>query len=379
MISGAKRLALAAVYRRAVKSPKPIAILFSDDSTLIFALRMRNELHRAEPLRPVEMTFFTDENALSPRQLRQLLPEGPDRIVSGPELVTTLRNDRLAAIITSRVYRPLSVALKRPLNQRAIGRPCVVAFLGGLDFFPEQGFERRRFCDAVYLFPQSAILDCRRLNEPPEDRWQELGFGHPAALMPEATGEETPQDIFFFTQALSPSTKRGRVHMLRIMIALARAYPDRTVWIKLRHLPDENRNHLHQERHDYPALLKRMGPLPVNLRLTDMTMEEALEQAGLGITCTSTAAMDIVRAGRPCMVHLDYVDAYVDPLVPPMRRLFEASGLVTPLEDLLELRAGPPDLDWLADMFCPRDLGRRVLDTIARFHAANRSQIKAYK
>lgn len=355
---------------------KPLSLLFSDDSTLIFARRMREELQKADSLRPVEMIHFTDENALSPRQLDQLLPEGPDCVMTGPDLAAALSTEGRDAIVTSRVYAALDEALRTLPERKSLNRPCVVAFLGGLDFFPEQGFVRRRSCDAVYLFPQSAILDFRRLIEPPEDRWQELGFGHPAALMPEATGGETSRDIFFFTQALSPSTKRGRVHMLRIMIALARAYPDRTIWIKLRHLPDENRNHLHRERHDYPALLNGMGPLPANLRLTDMTMEEALEQTGLGITCTSTAALDLVRAGRPCIVHLDFVDAYVDPLVPPMRRLFAASGLIIPLEDLLELRASPPDPDWLADMFCPRDLGRHVLDTIARFHAKDRSQIK---
>jgi len=355
---------------------KPLTLLFSDDSTLIFARRMREELQGADPRRPVEMTHFKDETALSSRQLDQLLPEGPDRVVTGADLAADLASPERDAIITSRVYGALDDALRVLPDRRSSPRPCVVAFLGGLDFFPEQGFQRRRFCDAVYLFPRSAVTVFRRAVAPPEDGWQELGFGHPAALMPEATDGDLPRDIFFFTQALSPATKRGRVHMLRVMIALARAYPNRTVWIKLRHLPDENRNHLHQERHDYPSLLAAMSPLPLNLRLTDMTMEEALEQTGLGITCTSTAALDLVRAGRPCMVHLDFVDAYVDPLVPPMRRLFAASRLITPLEDLLDLKATPHDPDWLADMFCPRDLGRRVLDTVARFHAADRSQIQ---
>ena len=52
-----------------------------------------------------------------------------------------------------------------------------------------------------------------------------------------------------------------------------------------------------------------------------------------------------------------------------MRRLFRGSNLVRPLDDLLHLRAQPADPAWVEDMFCPRDLGARVLADIADFHA----------
>jgi hypothetical protein len=106
---------------------------------------------------------------------------------------------------------------------------------------------------------------------------------------------------------------------------------------------------------------------PDNLKTTVCTMEEALETAALGITCTSTASADLLRSGVPCMVHLDYVDNYLDPLIAPMRNLFENSGLITSLEDMLNLRAPTPNKEWIEDMFCPDDLGTRVLDLIERF------------
>lgn len=352
---------------------RPVLILFSDDSTLFFALRMRDCLQAADPELEIQMGWVVAEDALSYRQMEQLLPEGPDLAIHGKgafEALLLARSHR--AILTSRVYRQLGGQLQRKVMRAARERPCVIAFLGGLDFFPEQGYFNRRNCDGVYLFPASEIPTYEQRAASWEERmWQEVGFGHPTFLRPEIEPPAdlaTRRDIYFFTQALSPSTRRGRLHMLEAMAAIARANPDHRVWIKLRHLPHENQQHLHLEKHDYPGLLNDLQDPPANLRLTACTMDEALENAALGITCTSTAAIDVLRAGVPCMVHLDFVDNYVDPLVEPMRRLFAQSGVITALEDMLNLRAQAPNPAWVEDMFCPRDLGDRILQTVARFN-----------
>jgi hypothetical protein len=52
-----------------------------------------------------------------------------------------------------------------------------------------------------------------------------------------------------------------------------------------------------------------------------------------------------------------------------MRRLFAGSGVVATLDDVLAGSFRPPDADWLARLFCPPDLGVRVLDCIARLRA----------
>jgi len=370
-----KSLALVRSRRRAEQgrtpARRPIVILFSDDSTLIFARRMREVLQAAEPDCLVEMAWFTDESALSYRQITQLLPQGPDRVLGGKQLVSLMRDPSVSAIFTSRVYRAMQRPLNSPVARWSGNRPCILSFLGGLDFFPAQGFARRRNCDAVYLFPRAAIDAYREQVGQSTQGWQETGFGHPSVIRPAGPPADLAErrDIYFFTQALSPSTLRGRLHMLRVMAAIARANPERRVFIKLRHLPSENRRHLHLEKHDYPGLMERLGPLPSNLLLTDITMEEALETAALGITCTSTAAMDLLRAGLPAMVYLDFVDAYRDPLVPPMRKMFQGSGIITSTEDLLHLKPGALNPQWLEDMFCPDDLGARVLKTVDRFHA----------
>ncbi|SFR15631.1 DUF6716 putative glycosyltransferase [Poseidonocella sedimentorum] len=349
----------------------PVVIPFSDDSTLFFAQRMRALLRDVPNAPPVALWHYLPEDALSMRQFKAILPQGPDRRAVEEDLAGLFLRDDIAGVVTNRLYRPLSDALQDPSLRARAGRPRVVAFEGGLEFFPKRAYLRRRFADSVFLVPRGAAEDFETVMETSnlKTRPGVLGFGHPAFLHPGAalsTQRGDPGgDIWFFAQALSPSTRRGRLHIVKVLAALARRHPERSVWIKLRHLPDENQRHLHRERYDYPSLMARLPDPPPNLRTIVCAMDEALARTGIGITCTSTAAADLVSNGRPCMIHLDTVDCYRDPLVAPMRRLFGASGLIAPLADVLSLSVQPPDPDWARDFFCPPDLGERVLAQLA--------------
>lgn len=349
-----------------------LLLLFCDDSTLIFCARMADLLIEADRSAQITFAAYAPESALSDRQLRQYLPQGNYEMLDAAGLTAALMNGAYDAILTSRVFRPLDRLLGNPLYRQKSGRARVVSFLGGLDFSPGRGMRNRRHCDIVYLFPRKTCEKFRATYAQPETEglaeWPIVGFGHPAFLMPRSAPDKALDpagDIYFFAQALSPSTARARRHMLEVMAAIARRNPERTVWIKLRHLPNENTRHLHRERHDYPGLAAACTDLPGNLRLTARTMGQALSNASLGITCTSTAAIDLVREGVPAMVHLDYPDRTLDPLVEPMRRLFTGSNLIKSLDDVLNLRFDAPDRDWLSGIFCPRDLGRDVLSRIA--------------
>ncbi|RBW50301.1 hypothetical protein DS909_22035 [Phaeobacter gallaeciensis] len=353
--------------------PRRILILFGDDSTLFFATRMRALLQAADSTAKVVLGCFKDEMALSPRQLDLHIPKGDYQLLDLPELNRAACSADLDAIIVCKVPRALTLLLQDPAYRDLAHRPRIMAFLPGLDFFPDRGMRNRLYCDSVYLFPESFVPRFKALQAeqlPAQDmggsvKVRHVGFGHPACLRPEHDIPQTlPEgDIYFFGQALSPLTRRGRVHLLQVMAAIARKNPDRTVWIKLRHLPEENATHVHRERFSYPSLMSAIAA-PDNLRLTACDMDTALAQAALGIVCTSTAAMDLIRAGVPTMVHLDYVDNYVDTLVPPMRDLFADSNLIVSLEGLLHLRYRAPNRIWVESMFCDHDLGLRVLDDI---------------
>jgi hypothetical protein len=334
-----------------------VLLPFADDSTLFFARKMAPLLQAAGAR--VTLGHLTGLSALTPRQLAEALPEGgavglAETDISNPETVFPCD-----AIVTSRMVAPLLV-----LAAATGPRPRVIAFQGGLDFRPEAGFLHRRDADGVFLVPRADLGRLARWRAAQGLPPQAAGFGHPAFLIPGAPAAPTGSAITFFAQAVSPLTRPARAHMVGVLAALARRHPGRAVRIKLRHLPGENRRHLHRERFDYPALLAGLKDRPANLTAVAGTMAETMQETGVGITCTSTAAADLVAAGVPTLIHLDYPENYLDPLVAPMRDLFAGSGLIADLTRLLALDARPPDPDWLAGMFCPRDLGARVLAMI---------------
>lgn len=321
------------------------------------------------PCRPV-LAWVTDDTALSRRQLLDHLPQGPDALLRKAAFADPARIAGFDAVVTSRLFPALRDMTRRHDVLYRRDRPVVLAFQGGLDFAPETGFRNRDHADAVFVVPEADVAACQRVLADTGPPWQRVEFGHPTFLHPpSAPRPRASRDLWFFAQAISPVSRRGRLHVLRVLAALARADAARTIWIKLRHLPGENAQHLHRERWDYPGLLASLRDPPPNLKVTCAPMDETLEQAGSGLTCTSTAAVDLVRAGVPTQVYLDFEENYLDPLVPGMRRLFAGSGVIATLDDVLAGIVRDPDPHWMAGMFCPPHLGQRVLDCIATLRA----------
>lgn len=343
-----------------------IMLPFVDDSTLFFAIRMRDLLAR-DGIETV-LVWFNEDAQISERQMQVNLPGGPDLSVASDVLYDPHFMGQFDALVTGRMFRQLNRLIERDAWQNAAQRPVIIAFLVGLDFTPDKAFHNRRHSDAVFVVPESDISLFKEYSQKHKLRPQQVAFGHPTFLRPDPTAaaRDGSGDVYFFAQALSPLTLRGRKHVIAMLAAIARRHQDRDVFVKLRHMPDENRTHVHQERFAYPDLMQDWPePLPENLKLTACSMDEAAERAGIGITCTSTAAVDLLRAGVPTLISLDYVEHYLDPMAGQMRDLFQGSGLIAPLEDVLNLKVRRPNEDWLNNMLCPRDLGSKVFEVIA--------------
>lgn len=350
-----------------------ILLPFIDDSTLFFAVRMRDLLHGVG-VRPV-LGWFNEGSPLSDRQLIMNLPDGPDMTIPLEALEQPEFMAKFDAIVTSRVLPELRQVIKEDVFQTDPNRPVIVTFQGGLDFTPQKAFTNRRHGDVVFVVPNSDIPAFRAFAKAEGFGPQIVAFGHPTFLQPDPTVavKDGSGDVYFFAQAISPPTKAARQHIVAMLAAMARRHRNRDIYIKLRHLPNENQAHLHRERYAYPQILDVWHePLPDNLKVTACSMDEAIARAGIGLTCTSTAAIDLLRAGLPTLITLDYVEHYLDPMAAEMRGLFEGSGLIAPLEDVLNLRVRPPNEAWLHNMLCPRDLAVKLLEVIAQAKSARR-------
>lgn len=334
-----------------MKNKMKILLPFFDDSTLFFATSMYEHLSKKGlNAEIVEDVSSNGHVGVSERQFNEIAAGIPRKKTS--DLFTkTEQLSQYSAVLISKT----TVELRELLNsdyKLHEKRPKFVTFYPGLEFTPLKGFKNREFYDAIY-FNNYDHLKLYKSIYSHREKEQYLSYGHPYLKMPMSQKEPNSGAVYFFAQALSPATYESRRHIVDILIAIAKKNPARKVVLKLRHLPNENTEHVHKEKYDYVSLLP--NEVPENFELSAKNMKECLDDASIAITCTSTAAMDAISAGVNTLVYTEYVEYYQDKLARYMNKEFLGSNLLTSLDDLLHLRVSKPNDDWLKDNFRSED------------------------
>ncbi|PMR73049.1 DUF6716 putative glycosyltransferase [Billgrantia endophytica] len=347
-----------------------VLLPFYDDSTLFFARRMYDGL-MAKGVQAVIGHHVSSENyvGISERQRLVSLGDIEPALLDTNFFTPSGGMAEFEAVICCKITKEIRALLESDYRLRR-NRPCFLAFQPGLEFTPLIGFRNRKQFDAIFL--NNELSRKRYLAEMEVGFQQHVSWGHPYMVKPAHLRQDTGGDIYFFTQALSPRTFDARHHIVEVLVAMAEAYPERKVVLKLRHLPNENTEHVHKERYDYISLLP--NSLPSNLVYSDCSMVEALESASIAMTCTSTAAMDAISAGLPTMVYLDYVENYLDPMMYPMRKLMGGSGVLSSLTQVLNLDAKHAESTWVEQNFRASDLYDEVLSVISSFKQEGSNQ-----
>ncbi|MDV2968149.1 DUF6716 putative glycosyltransferase [Nitratireductor aquimarinus] len=338
---------------------------FFDDSTLLFAKRLGGNLVRRGHSVTYCLTLET-QSRLSTRQMKMLLQE--ERYVTAESVISYIRRNEFDAVIAAKVMPSIRLALKNPKYRANTARPSFIVFQPGLELTPERGFSLRRLYDAVFLMSTKHAALFRSMYAV---KGQHVSYGHPSFSWPAASVNTDTGHIVFFAQAISPATLESRLHILKMLNAMAKRYSHRNVVIKLRHLPDENARHVHREEYPYPVLARDyVDDLAQNLSFFSGTMEEVLSNTGYAITCTSTAAMDSLAAGVPTAVYLDFTEFYLDKLTRPMHNEFAESNIIASLEDILHLRAEQVSKKWMANYFRGDDLYEELEEAVLRKQSA---------
>lgn len=159
-----------------------------------------------------------------------------------------------------------------------------------------------------------------------------------------STGSATvhgPTDLVFASQAIVPRERTERMRVARLLIEAARANPDRRVVVKERAVAGEHQTHA--QKHGYPDLLRRMGPLPPNLVVSTDSMARALDGAEGLVTVSSTAAIEAIARGIP-VIALDTFG--VDDTL--INTVFVGSGLLGSEDDVVRRDFRLPPSEWLA-------------------------------
>lgn len=348
-----------------------ILLPFHDDSALIFARTMGDGLTRAGA--KVTYAHVTERleigSKISERQLSLYLPQGPDIYILGSDIVSDELLFSFDAIIFNRLLLEVNNALESSEFKSRRDRSCLIAFLPGLEFFPERGIANRCKYDILYL-----NYNGQREFLPEERNNFFVGVGHPSFSFRPQSLLDPKGKLLFAAQAISPLTIAGRVHMANLVVATALANPDREIVIKLRHKPDENKHHAHKEVFAYEHLMASLFPrLPPNLAFDDGSMLGALQGAAACLACTSTAVMDAIANGIPAMVYLSYPEAASDPLMPAMRREFADSGLIVTSEDVISLNIPTPSSAWLEEKFQKEFPFGEIIEQVENFHRSRQA------
>lgn len=165
-------------------------------------------------------------------------------------------------------------------------------------------------------------------------------------------GSPGPRDrVVFATQAKVPRRREERESILIALAELAARRPGLDVVVKLRTLGGERQTH--NERHPYDRLwasLVERGVVPDGaVRFAAGSMHEHLARAAGFVTVSSTAALEAIARSVPLLVLDDFgVNAEMINVV------FEGSGLLGGLEDLVKGAFRTPDEEWCrANYFHP--------------------------
>lgn len=237
---------------------------------------------------------------------------------------------------------PLVEFLLRAVWPDAAARPVVVVGIPGVWCPPTvRGVDFRWGCD-VWVVHSHRERELLQLMV-----GQDVAVGL-ASLARGAAFAERRGDgaVIFAPQALVPRTVEQRLHLLERWCDAARAHPEVPFIIKVRGVKGEAQTHA--EFAAYDDLVERLPGglqrgLPANVTFERGPLQDFLGGARGLVTVSSTAALEAMGAGVPCLV-LD--DFGVGPEL--LNEVFVGSGCMGSLGRLQELEFALPSAGWRA-------------------------------
>jgi hypothetical protein len=266
----------------------------------------------------------------------------PEQLFSLPltDVLGALRRERPDAVLIA-LRGPVAAVLIRMIAELP-ERPVIVTGLPGISIpATRKALAFRRQADLFVLHSRREIREFTLMS-------REYGWTHRFALatlpfVEERTGANGT-DLVFAVQAVVPRTLDDRTRVLELLIAAARAQPDRRVVIKVRGLAGERQTH--DEHASYPELLEQVVDAPANLVVSSAPMSAALDEAQGLMTVSSTAAIEAIARGIP-VITLD-IFGVTAKLINPV---FEGSGLFGGEEAVVRREFRHPEPAWLDDNY----------------------------
>lgn len=198
---------------------------------------------------------------------------------------------------------------------------------------------------------QALIVHSQREAEEYGALLTELGLTHKVTLnrlpfLPAAQpAAQAITSVVFTPQALVPSSAPQRTAILHALHRVTVAHPEVEVIIKVRALAGERQTH--NERYPYDLLwhdLCEQNPDldPSSLTFAAGPLTDYLHSGAAHVTVSSTAALESISGELPTLVLSDFgVNERL------LNAVYQGSGVLGTLGDLVDLKFGTPDPTWL--------------------------------
>jgi len=331
------------------RAPRPAATLrvvaIADaDSYVKWAAAMLDSVAGIDPRMLIVRTPLT----VSPAQERAAL--AGTTLGAGEPAARAVSRVAYAGVATRlRALRPdvVIIAGRGPfvrLVQREIDRladrPVIVTGLPGISIPAQAGaLKYRRHSDLLVVH---SLRERRAFAELGRRVGVDVPLG--IATLPFARMRERAvggTDLVFAAQAIVPRSPVDRQRVADLLVATARAHPERRVVLKLRSRAGENETH-----YETTPLADLLRDPPGNLVISYEPMSAALTTAEGLVTVGSTAAIEALAMGVP-VIALDIFGVRKTLL----NTVFRASGLLGDADDVIARRFRHPDPTWAADNY----------------------------
>lgn len=284
-----------------------ILVVASYDSFLRAGDRFARRLEKERDADVSHAIVHLRDGQLSPEQFRAIgvpmvTPEPLDQIVSKRRLADF---DIVVLALNGLRTRRFANRFRTLFDANDTRRPVTVSLYPGLIFrFHLEGFMSRMSSDLVLL---NSIAD----KELYDQMVAGMGLNEtnsvvgglsflPARRPPQADGST----VVFVGQPTVPAGRTERLFVLEELVRFARRHPSTPVCLKPRHRPNEQT--LHRMRYHYRTLADEAGlRLPSNLTFSYASMESVLDETGLLLTFSSTAALEAMARGIPTRILTD--------------------------------------------------------------------------
>lgn len=233
-------------------------------------------------------------------------------------------------------------------------KTVLVAFSSGLDATPDWTIFNRAYADLMMANSPFHRKQMERVIPFHWVRRPRMGIGHPFfAQRTEVRMKKWDEikNVYFLHQSISPSNPVTRQKVFAFLEDWARAYPDKSIIIKLRHEAGENKKNVNKERFS-PQEYFESREMPTNLTFDASPFLDTVSKADLYVSVSSSGIVEGMVHGVMSLFVEGFAGEEQDVRFRQVVDEFRDAKIVATSSELLAGKLPAVNMAALRDHFC---------------------------